>query len=217
MAKLSNLKPTTITALEHTVSQCEKCGLSKSRNHTVPGEGNYDAQIMMIGEAPGSNEDKTGRPFAGRAGNLLNELLDSVNIKRSQIYITNTLKCRPPSNRDPQQTEIDSCEPYLALQISLINPSIIITLGRFSFSKFFPNITLSKARGIFSEWNGIKILPMYHPAAALYNPSLKPKLLQDFQQIPSLINISSPSISDQPQTSPATQLSLFGDHGDHFE
>jgi DNA polymerase len=90
-------------------------------------------------------------------------------------------------------------------------------LGRFSFSKFFPNITLSKARGIVREWNGIKILPMYHPAAALYNPSLKPKLLQDFQQIPSLINISSPSISDQPQTSPATQLSLFGDHGDHFE
>ena len=214
---MSNLEPITITALEHTVSQCEKCGLSKSRNHTVPGEGNYDAQVMMIGEAPGSNEDKTGRPFAGRAGNLLNELLDSVSIKRSQIYITNTLKCRPPSNRDPQQTEIDSCEPYLALQISLINPSIIITLGRFSFSKFFPNITLSKARGIVREWNGIKILPMYHPAAALYNPSLKPKLLQDFQQIPSLINISSPSISDQPQTSPATQLSLFGDHGDHFE
>ena len=193
------------------MSQCENCGLSKSRNRTVPGEGNYDAQVMMIGEAPGSNEDKTGRPFAGRAGNLLNELLDSVSIKRSQIYITNTLKCRPPSNRDPQQTEIDSCEPYLALQISLINPSIIITLGRFSFSKFFPNITLSKARGIVREWNGIKILPMYHPAAALYNPSLKPKLLQDFQQIPSLINISSPSISDQPQKSPATQVSLFGD------
>jgi uracil-DNA glycosylase family 4 len=193
------------------VSQCENCGLSKSRNRTVPGEGNYDAQVMIIGEAPGSNEDKTGRPFAGRAGNLLNELLDSVSIKRSQIYITNTLKCRPPSNRDPQQTEIDSCEPYLALQISLINPSIIITLGRFSFSKFFPNITLSKARGIVREWHGIKILPMYHPAAALYNPSLKPKLLQDFQQIPSLINISSPSISDQPQKSPATQVSLFGD------
>jgi DNA polymerase len=193
------------------VSQCENCGLSKSRNRTVPGEGNYDAQVMMIGEAPGSNEDKTGRPFAGRAGNLLNELLDSVSIKRSQIYITNTLKCRPPSNRDPQQTEINSCEPYLALQISLINPSIIITLGRFSFSKFFPNITLSKARGIVREWNGIKILPMYHPAAALYNPSLKPKLLQDFQQIPSLINISSPSISDQPQKYPATQVSLFGD------
>ncbi|PZC44270.1 MAG: DNA polymerase [Chloroflexi bacterium] len=193
------------------MSQCENCGLSKSRNRTVPGEGNYDAQVMMIGEAPGSNEDKTGRPFAGRAGNLLNELLDSVSIKRSQIYITNTLKCRPPSNRDPQQTEINSCEPYLALQISLINPSIIITLGRFSFSKFFPNITLSKARGIVREWNGIKILPMYHPAAALYNPSLKPKLLQDFQQIPSLINISSPSISDQPQKYPATQVSLFGD------
>ena len=212
MAKLSNQEPITITALEHTISQCKKCSLSKSRSRTVPGEGNYDAQVMVIGEAPGFNEDKTGRPFAGRAGNLLNELLDSVGIKRSQIYITNMLKCRPPSNRDPQQTEINSCEPYLALQISLINPSVIITLGRFSFSKFFPNITLSKARGIVREWNGIKILPVYHPAAALYNPSLKPKLLQDFQKITSLINKNELSVSDQSQMPPATQLSLFDNH-----
>jgi len=209
---LSNLEPITITDLEHTVSQCNRCSLSKSRNCTVPGEGNYDAQVMVIGEAPGSNEDKTGRPFAGRAGNLLNELLDSVGIKRPQIYITNMLKCRPPSNRDPRQSEIDSCNPYLDLQISLIKPSVIITLGRFSFSKFFPDIPLSKARGVVSEWNGIKILPIYHPAAALYNPSLKPKLLQDFQKITSLISMDKPAVFEQSQITPATQLSLFDDH-----
>ena len=209
---MSNLEPITITALEHTISQCEKCSLSKSRNRTVPGEGDYNAQVMVVGEAPGSNEDKTGRPFAGRAGNLLNELLSSVGIKRSQIYITNMLKCRPPNNRDPQQTEIDSCEPYLALQISLIQPSVIITLGRFSFSNFFPGTPLSKARGIVREWNGIKILPVYHPAAALYNPGLKPKLLQDFQKITSLININESSASEQSQTVDATQLSLFDGH-----
>ena len=209
---MSNLEPITITALEHTISRCEKCSLSKSRNRTVPGEGDYNAQVMVVGEAPGSNEDKTGRPFAGRAGNLLNELLSSVGIKRSQIYITNMLKCRPPSNRDPQQTEIDSCEPYLALQISLIQPSVIITLGRFSFSNFFPGIPLSKARGIVREWNGIKILPVYHPAAALYNPGLKPKLLQDFQKITSLININESSASEQSQMADATQLSLFDGH-----
>ena len=178
----------------------------------MPGEGDYNAQVMVVGEAPGSNEDKTGRPFAGRAGNLLNELLSSVGIKRSQIYITNMLKCRPPSNRAPQQTEIDSCEPYLALQISLIQPSVIITLGRFSFSNFFPGIPLSKARGIVREWNGIKILPVYHPAAALYNPGLKPKLLQDFQKITSLVNINESSAFEQSRMADATQLSLFDGH-----
>ena len=131
---------------------------------------------MFIGEAPGFNEDKIGEPFIGRAGSLLEDLLDSIGLRKQDVYITNMVKCRPPKNRDPQKTEINSCKTYLDSQISIINPIVIVTLGRFSFAKFFPTIPISKARGEIKEWKGKIIFPMYHPAAALYNPSLKPRL-----------------------------------------
>ena len=183
--------------------------MSKTRNLTVPGDGNYGADIMIIGEAPGSNEDKTGNPFAGRAGSLLDELLMNCEIERSEVYITNMLKCRPPSNRDPQLAEIAACKSYLDLQISLVNPSVIVTLGRFSFAKFFPQVTLSRSRGIIRDWKGIKILPVYHPAAALYNPSLKPKLIKDFQKITTLIGKKENTDLSKVQKQPNTQLNLF--------
>ena len=164
---------------------------------------------MLIGEAPGSNEDKKGKPFAGRAGSLLDELLISSGIERSEVYITNMLKCRPPNNRDPQLAEIAACEPYLDLQISLVNPSVIVTLGRFSFAKFFPQVTLSSSRGIIRDWKGIKILPVYHPAAALYNPSLKPKLIEDFQKITAMVGKKANTDISNSQTLPNTQLNLF--------
>ena len=195
--------------LESNIAQCTKCDLSKTRNLTVPGDGNYGADIMIIGEAPGSNEDKTGKPFAGRAGRLLDELLISSGIERSTVYITNMLKCRPPSNRDPQLDEIAACQQHLDLQISLTNPSVIVTLGRFSFAKFFPQVTLSKSRGIIRDWKGIKILPVYHPAAALYNPSLKPKLIKDFQKITTLIGKKENTDLSKVQKQPNTQLNLF--------
>ncbi len=207
--KLFNLTPNTIPELESYIAQCANCDLSKTRNLTVPGSGNYSADIMLIGEAPGSNEDKTGKPFAGRAGGLLDELLTSSAIKRSEVYITNMLKCRPPSNRDPQLAEISACQQHLDLQISLVNPSVIVTLGRFSFAKFFPQIALSGSRGTVRDWKGIKILPVYHPAAALYNPSLKPKLIQDFQKITTLITKKQNTNLSDIQRQPNTQLSLF--------
>ena len=195
--------------LESNIAQCTKCDLSKTRNLTVPGNGNYSADIMLIGEAPGSNEDKKGKPFAGRAGSLLDELLISSGIERSEVYITNMLKCRPPNNRDPQLAEIAACEPYLDLQIYLVNPSVIVTLGRFSFAKFFPQVTLSSSRGIIRDWKGIKILPVYHPAAALYNPSLKPKLIEDFQKITAMVGKKANTDISNSQTLPNTQLNLF--------
>ena len=203
------MAPNTIAELESNIAQCTKCDLSKTRNLTVPGDGNYGADIMIIGEAPGSNEDKTGKPFAGRAGRLLDELLISSGIERSTVYITNMLKCRPPSNRDPQLAEIAACQQHLDLQISLTNPSVIVTLGRFSFAKFFPQVTLSKSRGIIRDWKGIKILPVYHPAAALYNPSLKPKLIKDFQKITTLIGKKENTDLSKVQKQPNTQLNLF--------
>ena len=209
ITKLSNLPPNRIPELEINIAQCTKCDLAKTRNLTVPGDGNYNADIMLIGEAPGSNEDKTGRPFAGRAGGLLDELLTTSGVERSNVYITNMLKCRPPSNRDPQLVEISACQPYLDLQISLVNPSVIVTLGRFSFAKFFPQIALRKNRGTVKDWKGIKILPVYHPAAALYNPSLKPKLIEDFQKITNLVAKKSNTASSNIQTQPNTQLNLF--------
>ena len=206
---MPNFEPNTISELEINISQCTKCDLAKTRNLTVPGDGNYNANIMLIGEAPGSNEDKTGKPFAGRAGSLLDELLIRSGIERSKVYITNMLKCRPPSNRDPQLSEISACQPYLDLQISLVDPSVIVTLGRFSFAKFFPQVTLSESRGIVRDWKGIKILPVYHPAAALYNPSLKPKLIQDFQKITILLAEKDNTSLSNIQTQPNTQLNLF--------
>ena len=209
ITKLSNLPTKRIPELEINIAQCTKCDLAETRNLTVPGDGNYNADIMLIGEAPGSNEDKTGRPFAGRAGSLLDELLMTSGIERSDVYITNMVKCRPPSNRDPQLVEISACQPYLDLQISLVNPSVIVTLGRFSFAKFFPQVTLRKSRGIVKDWRGIKILPVYHPAAALYNPSLKPKLIEDFKKITTIFAKNMNTDLSNIQTRPNIQLNLF--------
>ena len=193
------------------IKSCFLCKLSDTRLNTVPGEGNPKTNIMFIGEAPGQNEDSEGRPFIGRAGSMLDRLLKSVGLSRKDIYITNMLKCRPPENRDPSLSEITSCSDYLDQQISLINPQVIVTLGRFSFRKFFPDKSPKKYRGIILDWHGRKILPMYHPAAALYNPNLIPRLLSDFNKLTDFItdlpvqeNISAEQFPSEP-----TQLKLF--------
>ena len=142
---------------------------------------------MLIGEAPGYNEDRQGTPFVGRAGNVLDQLLQSIGLNRRDVFITNMVKCRPPKNRDPQVEELNSCSNFLDEQITAIDPSVIITLGRFSFAKFFPDLSLSQSRGTPRIWKGINIFPMYHPAAALYNPALRPRLEQDFNKIPKLL------------------------------
>lgn len=174
------------------VLNCKKCPLYKTRTYSVVGEGNYQAAIIFIGEAPGFNEDKTGHPFCGEAGKILNELLSSAGIKREDIYITNILKCRPPQNRDPKKEEIEACVPYLERQIKIIEPEVICTLGNYSTAYIFEKYGLkdriqgiSKIHGkifeVKSLFQNIKIIPLYHPAVATYNPNMKEILKKDFQ------------------------------------
>lgn len=181
-----------IQLLADKVVHCKQCDLYKTRTHSVVGEGSLDADLFFIGEAPGFNEDKQGRPFVGRAGAILDELLASIDLKRSDIYIANILKCRPPKNRNPTESEIRECTPFLERQLDLINPEVIIPMGSFSteyiFDKFDLKFTkISELHGkVFTKntlYNTVHILPMYHPAVATYNPNKKNELLEDIKQV----------------------------------
>ena len=191
------------------IKTCVQCNLSQGRTNAVPGEGSLDADIMFIGEGPGFYEDRDGRPFIGPAGKLLEEMLASINLKRSDVYITNMVKCRPPDNRDPQPDELQSCKPYMDRQIEMIAPKVIVTLGRFSFGKFFPGEPISKARGKPRRWKNLTVYPMYHPAAALHNPKLRPIIENDFKNLPSLIDRVVETHEEEKQEAPARQLNLF--------
>ena len=183
--------------IKNEVLQCQKCLLYKTRTLPVIGQGNHQAKIMFIGEAPGASEDKTGRPFCGAAGNVLDELLNSVGIRRTDVYICNILKCRPPANRNPKAEEIGACTPYLLKQIEIIKPKAICALGNFSTAFIFEKYGLKdKVEGI-SKIHGnvfevktlsgsLKIIPLYHPAAATYNPNMKEILKKDFQVLKNL-------------------------------
>jgi len=179
--------------LSKRILECRLCRLWENRTHAVPGEGNLDAEIMFIGEAPGRFEDLEGRPFVGAAGKLLTELVEGIGLRREDVYITNVVKCRPPGNRDPKPDEIRTCSPYLDEQIQIIRPSIIVTLGRHSTGYILSRVGISttgisRVRGrIFkvSYPPGINVIviPTYHPAAALYNPKIKDYLKRDFHLI----------------------------------
>jgi len=178
--------------LTEEILECKKCRLWKNRKNPVPGEGSLNAKIMFIGEAPGRMEDLEGRPFVGAAGKLLTELLNSIGLRRDEVYITNLVKCRPPQNRDPLPDEIDACSPYLDRQIRLIMPKLIVTLGRHStkhiLSKCGVKVTsITKVRGkiflIKVDDVLIKVIPTYHPAAALYNPRMRTFLEEDFKRV----------------------------------
>src|SRR5438445_11695971 len=169
------------------VSTCTKCDLCKTRTKAVPGEVNPHAKIMFIGEGPGYHEDKQGRPFVGPAGQFLDELLASINLKRADVFITNVVKCRPPNNRDPLPEEIQACDDYLDRQIAAINPQVIVTLGRYSMVKFFGNEKISAIHGRARKIDGRICIAMYHPAAGLHQASLKDVIRQDFKKIPLVI------------------------------
>src|SRR5215471_4676450 len=169
------------------VSTCTKCDLWKGRTKAVPGEGNPHARILFIGEGPGFHEDKQGRPFVGPAGQFLDELLASINMKRSDVFITNVVKCRPPSNRDPEPEEIAACNDYLDRQIAAIKPQVIVTLGRYSMAKFFGNEKISTIHGRARKKDGFICIAMYHPAAGLHQAALKDTIRQDFKKIPLII------------------------------
>jgi uracil-DNA glycosylase family 4 len=163
---------------------CTKCDLQYSRKLAVPGEGPVNAEIFFIGEGPGFHENEQGRPFVGAAGQLLEELLASIHLKREQVFITNVVKCRPPGNRDPQTEELAACSDYLERQILSINPRVIVTLGRYSMARFLPNAKISEIHGEAVRVHGRLIVPMYHPAAALHQPSLRSTVEADFARLP---------------------------------
>ncbi len=180
--------------LEEEIKKCRKCRLWKSRKNAVPGEGNYNADLMLVGEAPGKTEDEMARPFVGKAGQLLTEILEKNGIRRKDVYITNVVKCRPPNNRNPMKDEIEKCLPYLKKQLEIIKPKVILTLGNFATQTILPlygfkaeNISKIRGKVFDSPLHGIKILPTYHPAACIYAPWLKEKFENDIKKVLELI------------------------------
>ena len=157
--------------------------LAKTATHIVPGEGNPDAAVVFIGEAPGKQEDLTGRPFVGTSGRFLTELLASVGLAREDVFITSIIKYRPPKNRDPKPAEKAASWPYLLRQLRVINPKLVVTLGRHSMGHFVPNKTITEAHGVLIQGGEWPVLPLFHPAAALYNNSMRATLYEDFVKL----------------------------------
>jgi uracil-DNA glycosylase len=170
------------------VNACTACDLHKGRGKGVPGAGPANADIMFIGEGPGQNEDKQGLPFVGQSGKFLEEMLALIGLARSQVFIGNVVKCRPPENRDPLPLEVDTCtKAYLYRQIEIINPKLIVTLGRFSMGLFFANAKITAIHGQ-PKWEDTRAyLPLFHPAAILRDLSKKPLMVEDFKKIPGLL------------------------------
>jgi uracil-DNA glycosylase family 4 len=190
---------------------CTRCELHRTRTNSVPGEGPADARIMFIGEAPGWNEDQQGRPFVGAAGKFLEELLGAAGLKRSDVFITNVVKSRPPGNRDPLPDEIVACAPFLQRQIDTIDPDVIVTLGRFSMAKWFPGERISRIHGQPKKDGKRLIVPMYHPAAALHQQALTATILEDFGKLPRILAEAeaareAEAKADEP---PPSQTSMF--------
>jgi uracil-DNA glycosylase len=220
-----------LVALFKEVQNCQKCPLYETRTKTVFGAGNADADLMFVGEAPGAEEDRQGLPFVGRAGQLLNQLLEEIGLSREDVFICNVLKSRPPDNRDPAPTEIAACEPYLWEQVRLIQPRVVCTLGNFATKLLSGSQTgITKVRGVpqTHELGGraVFLLPLFHPAAALRTPAVKETLRGDFATIPALLEQALPApmpsadeiaaeveAPDVPgdDSSAADQLGFFGD------
>lgn len=177
-----------IRRLEAEVMTCHRCVLAATRTQAVPGEGNLNAIVMFVGEGPGAEEDRLGRPFVGRSGQFLTETLVRLGIARSDIYITNVVKCRPPNNRDPLPAELEACDNYLMQQVELVNPRIIVTLGRFSMKRWFGEGGITQLHGrVRNIGRGRIALAMFHPAAALRNPQWRTAFEQDMARLPALI------------------------------
>jgi len=177
-----------LKALETAVRGCVLCKLARTRTNAVPGDGSSMAVVLFVGEGPGFDEDKQGLPFVGRSGKFLTESLQRVGIRRADVYITNVVKCRPPENRDPEPDEIDACKEYLDRQIALINPRIIVTLGRHSLSRWLSGASITKVHGqIRNIGHGRVLLPMFHPAAALRNETWRNDFTRDMEKLPGLV------------------------------
>ncbi len=212
--------PAALASFEQAVSGCTRCRLFQGRTQVVFGNGNPNADLMFVGEAPGFHEDQQGIPFVGQAGKLLDKLLGGIGMTRADVYVANVLKCRPPGNRDPQPDEIESCEPHLFRQIEIIQPKLVCTLGNFAtklLSGKPAGITRVHGQEQWATLGGNKVLlyPLYHPAAALYTPAMLKILEQDFSRLPQLLGVveepepvSTPT-APEPLRDPALQLGLF--------
>jgi uracil-DNA glycosylase family 4 len=176
-----------LAQLYEEIRACQDCELAKHRTRVVPGEGAENADLLFVGEAPGWHEDQQGRPFVGPAGQFLDQLLASIGLRREEVYIANVIKCRPPQNRDPLPAEIQSCGKWLERQIEIIGPEMIITLGRYSLARYFPNESIGKIHGKPRKLGGVIYYPMYHPAAALHQGSLRRTIEQDMLKIPQIL------------------------------
>ena len=204
----------TLSEIADRVRACKDCALSMGRTNAVPGEGPLDAEVMFIGEGPGLQEDRQGRPFVGPAGQFLDQLLTDVGMSREQVFIANMIKCRPPQNRDPAPVEMAACSKYLDRQIELIDPKLIVTLGRFSLGRFFPGESITRARGRVRYKDGRAIFPVMHPAAGLRREEMKASIIQDFKAIPGILEEAAhpPAAAgpeEVPQEPPAQQPRLF--------
>ena len=200
-----------LTLIAGQVRACEKCKLHATRRKAVPGDGPQNAKIMFIGEGPGFHENEQGKPFVGAAGKFLDELLASIGMKRANVFITNVIKCRPPQNRDPELDELKACDDYLQRQIALINPKVIVTLGRYSMEKFFPGARISSIHGQARTIGGRLVVALFPPAAALHQPQYRALIEQDFKKLPELIAKveAAQSAAPTPPDDEPEQLSLF--------
>ena len=176
-----------LAAVALEVSGCTRCALHRGRTRTVPGEGNPLSDVLLVGEGPGAREDATGRPFVGPAGQLLDELLRAIGWSREQVFIANVVKCRPPGNRDPEPEEISACRPYLDRQEVALDPAVIVTLGRHSLRRYLPDARIGEVHGRLRRSGGRFVFPMYHPAAALHQASLRETLFADIRGLPAAL------------------------------
>ena len=201
---------TALEAIAAEVRVCTNCRLHEGRTRAVPGEGDPDTEVVFVGEGPGFNEDREGRPFIGRAGDLLVKLLGSIGWRREDVFITNVVKCRPPENRDPQPDEIAACAPYLQRQLEILDPAVIVTLGRYSMARFMPGVRISSAHGTVRPADpatgarSALVFAMYHPAAALRTPAIERDSYDDIGQVPAAL-IDARRLRAAPTAGPAPQ------------
>ena len=199
--------------LAHIASEvrvCTMCELHRGRTLAVPGDGSSTTQVMFIGEAPGMNEDKQGLPFVGNAGKFLDDMLGSIDWSRDDVFVTNIVKCRPPGNRDPLPDEIQACASYLDRQIEALDPLLIVTLGRHSMARWFENERISRIHGKHRTFGKRVVVPMYHPAAALHQPSLRAVIEADFKKLPLILEEAQQGLDgEEDDANGAEQMKLF--------
>jgi uracil-DNA glycosylase len=190
-----------LTAVAAEVRGCTRCPLHRGRSNAVPGEGNPLSDVLLVGEGPGAREDATGRPFVGPAGQLLTELLGSLGWAREDVFIANVVKCRPPGNRDPEPAEIAACAPYLERQEAALDPAVIVTLGRHSLGRYLPGARISAVHGQLRRAGSSFVYPMYHPAAALHQSSLRETLFADIRGLPAALLSARQALADEREIS----------------